>query len=413
MEDAGVGDRVLSSLDEGELVQLTRGLQAFKSYPGYERECVEFLGRWLRERGLEVELPEAEEGRPDVVGRIRGTGGGASLMLNGHLDIDPVPMNYPGDPWACYEQDGRLYGHGIMNMKGGVAALSAAAAAVKRAGLPLKGDLVVAGVVGELQGGVGTYDLVQRGMVTDYAIICEPSYMEIRTVHSTVVQMLVHTIGESTWIGRTHMDSHVNAVEKMCKVVERLRSFRPTVTPRPDLPGLPRSLVGGIIGGLTRDYIHWRSPMVPDFCTITFEVRSLPDHRPEDILREVRQVLDALMADDPDLKIEMEPAPATYREPWRGKKYLQPGIDVPVQDPIVQAVRRNHIGVVGEEPASVGAQEPGSYAWTDGGHLFQAGCRPIIYGPARNGDTYVELDKLVDCAKVLALSAVEVCNWDK
>jgi acetylornithine deacetylase/succinyl-diaminopimelate desuccinylase-like protein len=170
--------------------------------------------------------------------------------------------------------------------------------------------------------------------------------------------------------------------------------------------------VGGINGGLTRDYLRWRAAYVPDFYTIPFEVRSLPGQKPEDILREVQRVLDGLKADDPDLKIEVELPPATYRKPWRGKKHLQPGLDIPVEDDIVQAVRRHHVEVIGKEPDAIGTQDPGSYAWTDAGHLFQAGCKPIIYGPTRNGATYVELEKLLSCTRVLALSAVDICNWD-
>ena len=134
-------------------------------------------------------------------------------MLNGHLDIDPVPLNYPDDPWACYEDGDQLHGHGLINMKAGVAGLCSAIVATKRAQIPLKGDLIFTGVVGELQGGVGAYDLVQRGIVADYTLISEPSEMTVRTVHAGSVQMLVHVEGESGWIGSLHKAKNVSAIE--------------------------------------------------------------------------------------------------------------------------------------------------------------------------------------------------------
>ncbi|MBI4236438.1 MAG: hypothetical protein HY688_03670, partial [Chloroflexi bacterium] len=115
--------RLLAQIDRAEVVPLMVGLQRFRSFSGEEAEAMRFLAAWLRERGLDVELIDVadEPGRPDLVARIRGSGGGRSLMLNGHLDIDPVPLNYRGDPWACYEEEGLLYGHGLVNMKAGVA----------------------------------------------------------------------------------------------------------------------------------------------------------------------------------------------------------------------------------------------------------------------------------------------------
>lgn len=158
-------EAVLAQIDRDELVELTRQLAAFRSFSGEERALAEWVAAWLAREGFDAALPEAEPGRPNAVGILHGEGAGPSLMFNGHLDIDPVRADYPGDPWACYVENGRLYGHGIQNMKAGVAAMLGAAAAVRRAGVPLRGRLIVAGVVGELQGGVGTVALLDAGLV--------------------------------------------------------------------------------------------------------------------------------------------------------------------------------------------------------------------------------------------------------
>ena len=113
---------LLNGIDRDEIVQLMKNLQSYRSFSGNEAEVMRFLAGWFTERGLNTELIDVsdEPGRPDLIVRIPGSGGGESLMLNGHLDIDPVPLNYPLDPWDCHEEDGRLTGHGLVNMKAGV-----------------------------------------------------------------------------------------------------------------------------------------------------------------------------------------------------------------------------------------------------------------------------------------------------
>ena len=124
----------------------------------------------------------------------------------------------------------------------------------------------------------------------------------------------------------------------------------------------------------------------------------------------VRALLDGLKASDADLEYEIELPPATYREPWRGKKHLQPGIDVPTDATVIQVLRRSHIAVLGHEPEAVGVQYPCSYAWTDAGHLAQAGCQAVVYGPTQIGQTYVELDRLEAFTRVVALTSLELCG---
>lgn len=404
--------RLLSHINRAEVVGLMVDLQRSRSFSGEEADAMRTLAGWLRGHGVKADLISVadEPGRPDLVARIQGSGGGRSLMLNGHLDIDPVPLNYPGDPWACYEQDGMLYGHGLVNMKAGVAALAAAAVAIALSGTRLRGDLLVTGVVGELQGGVGAYDLVQRGVRADYTIVCEPSGMEVRTIHAGAVQMLIHVIGESAWIGALHRTKSTNAVEKMTKVIDALKDMRFTGAPRSDLVGLPRLIVGSINGGVGREYAHWRASYVPDFCTVIVEVRGLPGQDWEQARQDVDAILKDLAAKDPELHYEIEMPPATYGPAWRSMKVPAYGIDVPPDHDLPQTVRRHHVRVLGSEPARVGFQDPGSYAWTDAGHFARGGTVPIIYGPVANGDRAVRIENVLNCARVLALTAVELCG---
>src|SRR5262249_23689937 len=212
------------------------------------------------------ELQETDPGRFQTIARLRGTGGGKSLMLNGHLDIDPIPGGWVRDPWKPAIAGVRFYGAGIYNMKGGVAAMIMGAVAARRAG-KLRGDVVVACVDGELQGGVGTVHLLKRGVRTDMAVVPEPySTKHIITKHTGVMGLAMNVMGRSAHISR--MELGINAIGKASRVVQALESLKITGTPDPDLPGLPRMNVGTIIGGRGRELEVRGANIVPDVCTI-------------------------------------------------------------------------------------------------------------------------------------------------
>ena len=133
-------------------------------------------------------MQEVEPDRFQTVAILRGSGGGKSLMLNGHIDIDPLAMGWKRDPWTPSIEGDLIFGAGIRNMKSGVSSLVTAAEAIRKSGVSLKGDLVLACVVGELQGGVGTTYLCQNGPLTDMAVVPEPFGADnILTVHAGVL----------------------------------------------------------------------------------------------------------------------------------------------------------------------------------------------------------------------------------
>ena len=110
-----------------------------------------------------------------TIATLKGSGGGKSFMLNGHIDIDPLAMGWRRDPWSPSVEDDRIYGGGIRNMKGGLASMITAAEALRTSGIERRGDIVLACVVGELQGGVGTLYLCEHGPLADMAVVPEPS----------------------------------------------------------------------------------------------------------------------------------------------------------------------------------------------------------------------------------------------
>src|ERR687892_1877553 len=165
--------QVLAHVDQAAMVELASALIRIPSFKTEETPVAQFLADFFRARGYHVDLQEIEPGRFQTIAILKGTGGGASLMLNGHIDINALTMRWKRDPWTPTVEGDRLYGHGIQNMKGGLTSIIMAAEAVRRSGIPLRGDLVVACVAGGEQGGEGAHALMQSGLRTDMAVVAE------------------------------------------------------------------------------------------------------------------------------------------------------------------------------------------------------------------------------------------------
>src|SRR5881296_491269 len=224
---------VLARVGRRELIDLASDLIRIPSFKTEETAVARFLDTFFRERGYDVDLQEIEPGRLQTIATLRGTGGGASLMLNGHTDINALTRRWRRDPWTPVLEGDRLYGHGVQNMKGGLATIITVAEAICRSGVRLKGDLVIACVAGETQGGEGTHYLMESGLQTDAAVVAEPFGADhLVTVHSGIVHLAIHTYGVTGHIGR--LEGTVNAVHKMTAVVEALRHVQFQHTPRPD-----------------------------------------------------------------------------------------------------------------------------------------------------------------------------------
>lgn len=333
---------VLAQVDRQALIDLASALIRIPSFKTEETPVARFLDAFFRERGYDVNLQAIEPGRLQTIATLRGTGGGASLMLNGHTDINALTRRWTRDPWTPTLEGDRLYGHGVQNMKGGLASIIMAVEAIRRSGVRLAGDLVVACVAGETQGGEGTHYLMQSGLRTDAAVVAEPFGADnLVTVHSGIVHMAIHTYGVTGHIGR--LEGTVNAVQKMLAVVGALGTVTFRHTPRPDLPAFPRLNVGGILGGRGRDYVLVEPPYVPDVCTIIVDVHFVPGMTVDGIVADIRGALERLSAADRELRYEIEiPPPACFK--GRRRLVMEP-FDMPVDAPIVQAVARSYRAV--------------------------------------------------------------------
>lgn len=409
---SALAEAAVAQVRTDEVVALARGLADIPSFSGAEGAAAAFVAERMRALGFdEVILPEVEPGRPNAIGILKGDGSGPRLMFNGHLDIDPIPLGYDRPLWTSGIEGDRLWGVGIGNMKAGDAAMIMAAAAVKSSGIRLRGDLVVACVVGELQGGIGTVHLLDNFPLPDLAIVPEPTSLQIRTLHAGVLELLVTVHGRAVWIGQTHARKSVNAVEKAMKAFRAIQSLRLTHTPHPELPGLPRIHVGSVKGGLGADYALWRPAFVPDCCTLAVDARLHPGMTEETVLADIRRALDAIAAEDPDFRYEIEPPPAAYRAPWSAMKHYMPPLEIPKDHPLVALTARHHAALGGEQPA-IGVHIPGSHAGADTGHLWRRGVPAFNYGPSQHSRFFndVSLARLALGTRVLAAVAADACG---
>jgi len=249
-----------------------------------------FISAWLQNAGLEVEQIEAAPGRPNVVGVARGTGGGRSLVLNGHMDtVGSGEMQQPHSPVV---KDGRLYGRGAYDMKGGLAACMLAAAEAKKRNL--RGDVIVQAVVDEEYASIGTQALATRTRA-EGAIVAEFTELKLIVAHKGFVWMEVETIGKAAHGSRP--DLGVDAIAKMGRVLTAIEKLDNTLRLKPAHPLL---WSGSAHASLIRGGQELSS--YPDRCVLSIERRTIPGETPDSVEAEVAQILQDVERDDPAFK---------------------------------------------------------------------------------------------------------------
>jgi succinyl-diaminopimelate desuccinylase len=414
---------LLAALDAGreEIVALTRALVRIPTVnpPGDAyRACAELIGERLRARGFEVAYLRAE-GTPgdddrfprvNVVARFEGPRPGPCVHLNGHTDVVEAGQGWTVDPWAGEVRDGRLYGRGSCDMKGGLAAAIVAAETLVERGLVARGAVEVSGTVDEESGGFGGVAwLAARGFFgpprVQHVIIPEPLNVDRVCVgHRGVWWAEIETLGRIAhgsmpFLGDCavrHMGAVIEAFERELWPRLAERRTRMPVVP----PGARASTMNlnAVHGGQGEGFGGLPSPCVPDRCRLVIDRRFLIEEDPADVKGEVVAVLERLARERPGFRYalrEIMEVPPVMADP-----------DLPVPRSVARAVRE----VLGREPEIVCS--PGTY---DQKHVARIGglrdC--VAYGPgvldlAHQPDEYVLVDDLVASAKVLALSTLRL-----
>ena len=354
--------------------------------PG-EGEIAHYVADWLKLAGLEVEFVESVSGRPNVVGIARGTGGGRTLLLNGHMDTVGVAGMPDGHQPRIDAEAGRLYGRGAYDMKGGVAACMLAIAEAKKRGL--RGDVIFTGVIDEEYASVGTIDLAKR-FHADGAIVAEFTELQLILAHRGFVWLEIETIGKAAHGSRP--DLGVDAIVKMGKVLTEMEKLDQKLRSNPTHP-----LLGS--GSLHASLIHGGQELssYPERCLLSVERRTLPGETPESVEAEFLEIVENLQRSDSALHAVVRRG--IDRSPLETREDAD----------IVQALQAASVKVLDRPSQIAGVQ-----FWTDAAVLSAAGIPSVLFGPSGSGahavEEWVDLASVKTCAEVYLTTAIDFCG---
>ncbi len=364
-------------------VQLLADLVAIPSVnpdlvPGAAGEgaIADFCATWLGDHGFEVHRLEERQGRPSIVGVGRGSGGGPALMLNGHYDTVTLE-GYDGDPLRPERHDGRLYGRGSCDMKGGVAAMMIAAAGARDTGL--RGDVLVACVADEEYASIGTEE-VARHFRADGAIVTEPTRLDLVVAHKGFAWFDIVVRGRSAHGSRP--DLGIDAIAKAGSVLVGVDRLQTRLAAG---PAHPRLGTGSVHASLIRGGQELSS--YPAECRIGIERRTVPGETAASVQAELAEILAGVRAEDAGFDAEV--VPGLVRSPFQ----------IDIDAPIVRVVREAATRHLGHSPAA--GAEPG---WTDCAILAGAGIPSLLFG-ASGGGTHAA-EEWADEASVEQLAAI-------
>ena len=409
--------KAVEQIDRDRLVQLTVDLTNIPSPTGYEGDMARAVHEVLAGSGFNATLQPIGDERYNAIGRLPGQGGGKSLMFNGHLDTSFGPEQaHRGIGYECRGtviDDEWIYGMGTFNMKSAMATYVTAVESIRKAGIRLAGDVVIAGVAGEIekapvndfdgpqyQGyGVGTKYAISHGAVADYCILGEPTNMMLIPRHCgttwfkiTVPGHLIHT----AW-----SDVEKNAINKSRVILDAIHEWIPGYVEQHSMGDFrPRVNVAAIEGGWP-----WRGARTPDGCSIYMDVRTLPDELPVQAYNEVREMVNAAVRANPQLE-------GTKVEIF----VTAPGTSIPDDHELVQSVIAAHRNQLGKPP------EMGTETWySDAAHMNRYGIPTVNYGSAgriRSGGggfsthqgEHVHIGDMVDITKVYVELLLNMCG---
>jgi len=424
--DQQAAKQILAHIDSDELAQLACDLTSIPSPTGQEKAVAEYILKWFDSNGLKAVRQDVEVDRPNAIGILKGDGTGLSLGFNGHTDtsftgtsedLRMVAKVEPESELRGAIADGKVRGLGISNMKGGVAAFMMAGKALRNSGIKLKGDVILAAVVGEISRtpigpwqtkeyrgeGVGTRHLLTHGMHSDYAVVADGSDLNIVWAQNGVVLIKISTFGkaEAAW-GTKRSEfpmEKVNAIVKMTKIIGALEKwadgFEEEYVYRSERQGplYPKVNIGGIEGGAP-----YRPNYFPGVCSIYVDVRMPPQVRPVMIKHEVETALNALGLDY-DLELY--------------KSLL--GHEGKNVEPLVKSAEDVHQHLFGEK---IKPETPSRASiWTDTNIYNEMGIPAVKIGPRgrrigpRNEE--IEIDVMVKAAQIYALMALDICSRER
>ena len=392
-------DKVRKAVKKAEIEALVKSLVKIPSHsqvPTREKDVAQFLKEFLEGEGIDVRLRQVEKDRPNVLAVVKGSGGGKSLMLNGHTDtVPPYEMDIP--PFTPTVKGGKLFGRGSLDMKGGLGAMAMTLVALDRAKVPLRGDLHLAAVVGEEERSEGTEDLVLRGPKADMAIVGEPTDLEIQPSHRGLEWFDVHFHGKAAHGGQA--DRGVNAISMAARFVAMLESdLLPRLRAKGSPTMLPPTLNVGVIRG------GQQPSSVADHCVVKLDRRWTPEEDLQTVFKEMYDLFDVLKKGDPRFKAELKRDHTNMKTMTHVPNY------VPEGHRLVKSLKQSVSAVTGSE-----AKITSFWGWTDAALMTHFGKTPtVVFGPGGQGAhsrvEYVLTEDLRRCMMVYARTAMDICG---
>ena len=304
----------------------------------------------------------------NVVGRLRGEGGGRCVMLNGHMDhVDAgLLCLWEHPPYEGVARDGRLHGRGSADMKGPLAAQVYSAGLLRLAGLRPAGDVVVAAVVQEETGGLGTQHLLDSGLMPDVAIVGEPSNLQLMRGHRGRLEILVTVEGRSV-----HASAPERGANPHYSLAAFVRALRALELPR------DADFGGASVAPTLCSGDQASSNVIPGRLVLHLDYRNLPQEEPGDVVERLQAVLDGGLVDGCTGRVEVEQRPmVAYTGLERTLPNVFPAFVIRRDHPLLERARAALAGLTGACP------EVGLWRFsTDGGRLARAGIPTIGYGP--------------------------------
>ena len=399
---------------ENEIVDFLKKLIQFPTPnpPGNEKDLQNWLSKTFTEWGYKVDMFDIYENsdtRPNVVGILKGSGNGKSILLNGHIDVAEIPESelphWKYDPYSGEINQGHMYGRGTADMKGGVTSMIMATEILRREGFKLKGDVVIQSVAGEERGEPGTKKCIEKGYIADFGICTEPTNQVICPVSGGLIWLWINVKGKSIHNANRWASIYpggtadgVSAVEKGIKIMLALQELERhwgRIKSHPLLPnGMATINTGEINAGPSPAFS-------PDYCNIHCSLKIYPYEKVDDVVKEFRDYISLVSQTDPWLKIH----PPEVLDP----DLIWPSCDA-TASPGTNCLTDNHTAIMGEKPLVEGFVAVADNSW-----LNSAGIPTPLYGPgylseAHMKDEKIAINDLLSATKVLSATILDWCN---
>ena len=393
--------RFIDALDPITIASDLVKIPSYSFMENQEKEVAKYIHNLFEEEGIEVSLDEVAPGRPNVVAKLKGTGGGPSLMFLGHTDT--VPLYDMEDGLSGIIKDGQLRGRGACDMKGQIAAMIAAMIALKKAEVPLKGDLYFAGVIDEERTGLGVDYIVKNGPIADATIVGEATNLKVARGQKGLEWIEIIVLGK-----KVHASSRaegINAIEMAARLVQKIYSdLVPRLEERVhEVLGPPTINVGTIQGGD-------QPSTIPGECTIRLDRRCVPGETIAQVYEELNQLIEELHEEDPGFQ-------AQVKDMFDGELTPHLPFYLEEDEPIIQSVKN-----VLNNSESDGLKEDWltvMYAWTDAGILANyTSSKCIVFGPGELTTAHSPLEciqgiELLKGAYLYGEIAIEYCQVEE